>query len=81
MESDGTVPQCEVTVQLSTPYNTTGGLVATVLNLIFTNWCAACLRIAALSEACVTAASCAQSDKLCVELSARKCPGSHVVTA
>jgi hypothetical protein len=39
VESDGTVPQCEVTVQLSTPYNTTGGLVATVLNLIFTNWC------------------------------------------
>ena len=38
VESDGTVPQCEVTVQLSTPYNTTGGLVATVLNLIFTNW-------------------------------------------
>ena len=39
VESDGTVPQCEVTVQLSAPYNTTGGLVATVLNLIFTNWC------------------------------------------
>lgn len=43
VESDGTVPQCEVTVQLSAPYNTTGGLVATVLNLIFTNWCAICV--------------------------------------
>lgn len=38
MESDGTVPQCEVTVQLGTPFNTSDGRVATVLNLIYTNW-------------------------------------------
>lgn len=34
----GTIPACEVTVQLSPPYNTTDGAVGTILNLIFTNW-------------------------------------------
>ena len=61
VESDGTVPQCEVTVQLSTPYNTTGGLVATVLNLIFTNWCAVALcgsQTCTVLDHCMTAQTC-----------------------
>jgi hypothetical protein len=57
VESDGTVPQCEVTVQLSTPYNTTGGLVATVLNLIFTNWCA-CGLFGCVPGRCLTVQPC-----------------------
>lgn len=39
IESDGTVPQCQVTVQLSPLTNDSDGGVATVLNLIYTNWC------------------------------------------
>ncbi len=34
----GTIPACEVTVQISPPYNITNGSIGTILNLIFTNW-------------------------------------------